>query len=88
MNGRALVAWNLRRLRSARDVSQERLAGEAEVDRTYVSMLEREEASATVDMLDRLAQALKVELTEFFIRPPEGAAPPEPLRAGRRPKSR
>jgi hypothetical protein len=36
MNGRALVAWNLRRIRVRRGLSQERLAHEAEVDCSYV----------------------------------------------------
>jgi len=85
MNGRALVAWNLRAIRTERALSQERLADEAGVDRTYVGMLEREEASATVDILDRLAQALGVEIGAFFA-PPLGERP-KPLPAGRRSKS-
>ncbi|MGE5500654.1 MAG: helix-turn-helix domain-containing protein [Ignavibacteriales bacterium] len=87
MNGRALVAWNLRRIRTERGLSQERLADEAEVDRSYVGMLEREEASATVDILDRLAFALQTEIAAFFVAPAEGSAKPKPLSAGRRAKT-
>jgi hypothetical protein len=36
MKGRDLVAWNLRRLRVERELSQDALALEADVDRTYV----------------------------------------------------
>lgn len=88
MNGRARIAWNLRQFRTAKGVSQERLAAEADVDRTYVGMLEREETSASVDILDRLAAALGIDVGLLFVEPAEGAAPPKPLPAGRRPKSR
>ncbi|MGA7450546.1 MAG: helix-turn-helix transcriptional regulator [Rhodoplanes sp.] len=41
MKGRKLVAWNLRRIRVQRDLSQDRLALEADVDRSYVGRVER-----------------------------------------------
>ena len=84
MNGRALVAWNLRRIRVKRGLSQERLAYDAEVDRSYVGGLERQVENPTVDVLDRLAATLKVPLSEFFKRPRSGALPPTPLRSGRK----
>ena len=55
MKARALVAWNLRRIRVKRGTSQERLAYDAEVDRSYVGGLERQTHNPTVDVLDRLA---------------------------------
>jgi transcriptional regulator with XRE-family HTH domain len=85
MKGRALVAWNLRRIRVKRGLSQERLAFDAGVDRSYVGGLERREENPTVDVLDRLAKTLSVSLSEFFVEPPKGALPPKPLRIGRRP---
>ncbi len=84
MNGRALVAWNLRRLRVKRDLSQERLAFDSGVDRSYVGGLERREQNPTVDLLDRLAKTLSVPISEFFVQPPRGSSPPKPLRSGRR----
>ena len=57
---RAVLARNLRRLRHARGLSQEALADLAGIDRTYVSSLERQRYSATVDMVESLAMALKV----------------------------
>ncbi len=84
MNGRALVAWNLRRLRAKRGVSQERLAFDADVDRSYVGGLERQVGNPTVDVLDRLAATLEVPLSEFFKKPRSGASPPKPLRRGRK----
>lgn len=84
MNGRALLAWNLRRLRSARGLSQERLAADTGVDRAYVSELEREQGNPSVDLLDRLAQALEAPISEFFREPEAEAERPRPLKAGRR----
>jgi transcriptional regulator with XRE-family HTH domain len=85
MNGRALVAWNLRRIRVQRGLSQERLAFDAQVDRSYVGGLEREEENPTVDLLDRLAETLAVPLAEVFRVPRENAKRPAPLTKGRRP---
>jgi transcriptional regulator with XRE-family HTH domain len=84
MNGRALLAWNLRRLRGERGLSQEGLARETEIDRAYVSEIEREKGNATVDMLDRLAVALSVGIDELFCRPEEGSERPRPLKSGPR----
>jgi len=84
MNGRALLAWNLRRLRGERGVSQETLAHESEIDRAYISELERELGNATVDMLDRLADALRAEIGDLFRRPATDQQPPKTLRPGPR----
>ena len=87
MNGRALLALNLKRLRLERRISQERLAADAGVDRAYVSELERERGNATVDLLDWLAATLDVPLYEFFREPKAGAKRLPPLPVGRRPAS-
>ena len=78
------MAWNLRRIRVAHGLSQERLAFDAGVDRSYVGGLERTEENPTVDLLDRLAKTLQVSLSELFKEPVKGMRPPKPLRAGRR----
>jgi DNA-binding XRE family transcriptional regulator len=82
MNGRKLVAWNLRRLRVERGFSQERLAGEADIDRTYVGRLERVLENPTVGILEKLAGALSVPITEFFVEPPSGFIKIPPLPGG------
>lgn len=61
MELRAIFARNLRRLRKGRNLSQEALAHEAGIDRTYVSALERGIYSASLDTIATLAKALKVE---------------------------
>ncbi len=57
-----MVARNLRRLRVARALSQENLAVDAGVDRTYVSRLERAMENPTVAVLERLSKALDAEI--------------------------
>lgn len=84
MKARALVAWNLRRIRVKRGVSQERLAYDSGVDRSYVGGLERQTENPTIDLLDRLATTLDVPLAEFFVQPAKGAAAPKPLPKGRK----
>jgi transcriptional regulator with XRE-family HTH domain len=86
MNARAVVARNLRRLRVQHGVSQEALAVDAAIDRTYVSRLERGLENPTVAVLERLSQALSTEITEFFVPPRRGEPPPRTLPSGRRPK--
>jgi transcriptional regulator with XRE-family HTH domain len=54
------------------------------VDRAYLDGLEREAENPTIDLLDRVAATLRVPPAELFVRPPEGAEPPQPLRGGRR----
>ena len=51
----------IRERRIERELTQEKLASRARVNRTYVSDLERGLKSPTLDVLDSLAAALKVE---------------------------
>ena len=76
MNGRELVAWNIRRIRVMQGISQDLLAADAAVDRAYLGNLERRRENPTVDLLDRVAQALSVNVSELFRLPANGEAPP------------
>jgi transcriptional regulator with XRE-family HTH domain len=69
MKIRDAFAFNLRRARRAANLSQEELAHRAEIDRTYISALERAVYSATIDVVDRLAIALGVEACDLLVRP-------------------
>ncbi|UGV24861.1 XRE family transcriptional regulator [Rhodopseudomonas boonkerdii] len=86
MKATALVAWNLRRLRVKRNVSQEALAVDAGVDRSYVGRIERGIENPTVETLDRLAAALEVVVAELLLAPKQGEKPPATLRKGRKKK--
>lgn len=87
MKARKLIGWNLRRLRAERGISIEQLAGEAEVDASHVARIERATVNSSIDVLDRLAAALKVRLADLLIEPPPGSSPPKPLRSGRKRKA-
>jgi transcriptional regulator with XRE-family HTH domain len=86
MRAAALVAWNLRRLRVKRGLSQEALAADADVDRSYVGRLERAQENPTIGILERIAATLNAELAEFFRTPAKNERPPQPLAGGRRRK--
>ena len=84
MDARVRVAWNIRRLRVERGVSQEAFAVDAGIDRTYVSRLERGMENPTVAVLEGIAAALGVEIEALFVRPQPGEEAPGPLPSGRK----
>lgn len=86
MLGRTRIAANLRRIRAAKGVSQEALAFDSNVDRSYISGIERETFNPTIDLLEKLAKALEIDVGEFLTIPRGAAAKPKPLKPGRRPK--
>jgi transcriptional regulator with XRE-family HTH domain len=59
---------NVRRLRNAKGLSQEALALDAGMKRSYLSDLERGTRNPSVRALGRLADALKVEPEELVKR--------------------
>ena len=61
MTIREIFATNLRRERQRCNLSQEALAHESDIDRTYVSALERSLYSASLDTIEQIAVALGVE---------------------------
>ena len=65
-------------------VSQEALAVDAGIDRTYVSRLERGRENPTVAVLEQISRALRVEITDLFAVPKPGEKPPAPLPSGRK----
>lgn len=83
MNARERLAWNLRALRVARGLSQERLAADAGIDRAYLGGIERKTENPTVELLDRLAAALHADVGALLAQPSSDESPPVPLRGGR-----
>lgn len=61
-SAKATLAANIKRLRQEIGLSQEGLALAAEVDRSYVSQIEREIGNPSLLILCRLADVLKVDL--------------------------
>lgn len=67
MEIREILAANLRKHRQAAGLSQEELAHRAEIDRTYISALERCIYSASIEVVDRLAKALGVNASDLLL---------------------
>ncbi|MBZ9740604.1 helix-turn-helix domain-containing protein [Mesorhizobium sp. CO1-1-4] len=73
MEIREILAINLRKYRRARGLSQEELAHRADIDRTYISALERRVYAAGIDVVDSLAHALGMEAADLLRRPEPAA---------------
>ncbi len=69
MDLREVFATNLRRLRHEKGLSQDDLAYEAEVSRSYLSQLEKGTYYASLKIVARLAEALGVEAAELLKQP-------------------
>jgi len=68
---RQAFAANLRRIRHAKGISQEDLAYEADVNRTYMSKLEKGVSYPGLEIIAKLANALGVEPAELLRMPVE-----------------
>lgn len=74
MDLKEVMAINLRRLRHAKQMTQEELAESAGLSARYVGAIERADVSASVTVLGRIAEALQVEAAELI----EQSAPKAP----------
>jgi transcriptional regulator with XRE-family HTH domain len=61
-----LFGERLRELRTERELSQERLAELAGLDRNYIGQIERAERNVALVNIVRIAKALEVEPGELF----------------------
>lgn len=65
-SARALLALNLVSLRQEKGLSQEALAMEAGLHRTFVGHVERRSRNISLDNIERLAKALGVPVGRLF----------------------
>jgi transcriptional regulator with XRE-family HTH domain len=65
-SARIVFANNVRELRRERGLSQEELAEECGLHRTYVGSVERGERNVSIDNMERIAKALQVNLKEML----------------------
>jgi transcriptional regulator with XRE-family HTH domain len=59
--GRNLKMWRIRR-----GLSQENLSASAEISQTFFSQVETGRRNVSVDVLDRLAHVLQIDISELF----------------------
>ena len=74
MDLRQVFAANLRKLRHAKSLSQEDLAHEAGINRSYMSTLERGASYPGLEIIGKLATVLEVEPAELLKLPAKRGA--------------
>lgn len=67
-NSKILIKFGnrVRELRKEKGISQEELAYRAELHRTYIGMIERAEKNITLVNIEKIANALEVEIKELL----------------------
>jgi len=65
-NLRKVFAANVRRLRKAAGLSQEAFADVCGLHRTYIGSIERAERNVSLDNIERIADALKVQGSQLL----------------------
>lgn len=68
---RDIFATNLRRIRHEHGLSQEALAHEAGIGRSYMSRIEKGAYYASLRIIERLAVTLEIEPSEFLKTSPK-----------------
>lgn len=63
-----MLGNELRAAREAANLTQEKLAFEAGLDRTYVSQLENDKKSPTLEVLFRICEAIGVKASDLIAR--------------------
>ena len=66
MEIRKTFAANLKKYRKAKGLSQEDLAHQADLDRTYISALERCVYAASIDVVGKIAVVLKISPSDLL----------------------
>ena len=60
------VGKRIKELRNKLGISQEELAFRSEIHRTYIASLEVGKRNVSIETLEKVVNALKVSLSEFF----------------------
>ncbi len=60
------VGARIKELRNSKGVSQENLAHEAGLDRTYITSVERGKRNISIVNLQKITIALNISLSDFF----------------------
>jgi transcriptional regulator with XRE-family HTH domain len=65
-NVRAILAQNIKEARRRLNLSQEELAARADIDRTYVSGIERQVRNPTITVVAKFAEALETTAADLL----------------------
>ena len=70
-SARVRLARNIRAIRAKNGLSQEALADLVDLHRTYVGSVERSERNVSLDNVEKLAMALKIDICELLAESPD-----------------
>ena len=66
MNIKQRFGKRLKEIRLLKGLSQETLANTADLDRTYIPSIEKGERNVSITVIEKLAKALEVEITDLI----------------------
>lgn len=66
MNIKQKFGIKIKNLRKSKGLSQEKLANLAEIDRTYLPTIEKGERNVSIEVIERLANALDISVKDLF----------------------
>jgi len=69
-NLRQLLGFNIKQYRVKRGLTQARLAERADASTQYIAMIELGRKFPSIELLERLAQALEIDNLDLFTPPP------------------
>ena len=61
-----LIGKRIAQLRKRNDISQQKFAHEADIERSYLTHVEKGRKNISVNTLDKIIEALGVSVNEFF----------------------
>jgi transcriptional regulator with XRE-family HTH domain len=56
----------VKKLRLEKGLSQEALAHQADLDRTYIPSIEKGERNVSITVIEKIAKALKIKIVDLF----------------------
>lgn len=66
MNIKQRIGARIREIRGSKNLTQEQLAWEADVDRTYMNHVENGRKNISIESLEKIIRALNITMADFF----------------------
>ena len=66
MDMKVAIGERIAKLRKAKELSQQEFSYEAEIERSYLTHVEKGRKNISIDMLMRITKALGISLKDFF----------------------
>jgi len=66
MNVKEKLGNRINELRLEKSLSQEKLALKANIDRAYMHLIEKGKTNVSIELIEKIANALEVEIRELF----------------------